>query len=195
MNTGLSLGLLFLGNFLGQQVWAVSEPAKAEIKVYSVWLASGADCKSPKKICETDGTAIDLMASPDLCRGVQISKGKYECMIIEMSDQIKFIPNSDAVNYVGGVCKAGETYSYDLCNEPMLTQNPETDACTGCSGTVGQVTQVEDRVFLYLHTSTKLTQGLQIFLKPEAKSDTSRGSQLALAIDVGSNSPGNSLQI
>ncbi len=157
-------------------VFATNDPKLVLMKVYSVGVAEGADCANPIKLCDTPGLEVDFVQAPTLCNGIRVPPGRYNCVIIEMSDIVKYQVNNEAAASVAG-CSASETYTLDVCREGSRTQNPVTLGYQNCGGVIG--TPSEDRVFLYLHTGTNNPSSEMSFQKPTNSADTSKGLPLA----------------
>ena len=118
-----------------------------ELKVYKIGLSTNGDCSNPE-VFDLGGTYVDFMNTPNLGQG-EISAANYKCVIIEMSDQIKFTPTAN----VGTNCTSGTEYTQDVCVFDVTTTSPipnyrlldgsEQSACSATDGT-------EDRVVMYL---------------------------------------------
>ena len=69
-------------------------------------------------------TEVDFLARPTLGSG-NPPDGTYQCVIIKMSDLIKFTPSATA-----GLCTAGTQYTADICRTDNggMTQAPDAAA-------------------------------------------------------------------
>lgn len=126
------------------------DASSLKLQVYSVMLSTSPLCSNPYTVfSSTTPTEVDFLATPTLGSG-NPPDGRYECVIIKMSDIIKFTPKSSE-----GLCLAGTEYKSDVCRSDNggMTQAPDAvGAPTACSGT--DAGPVADPVYLYLTTNT-----------------------------------------
>jgi hypothetical protein len=157
---------------------ATTDASSAVLHVYSAYLAVNGDCSNPIPIVSNaNTTSFDMVTSPTLGQGAVPAK-VYNCLIIEMTDRVDFVPTTTTGN-----CTAGQSYTRYVCQSTQSSQNPFTGATTACTGTSQTG---EDHVFLYISTwSTNQGTGTNYpFLPPTSNGDAVNGMQLANPIDA-----------
>ena len=155
------------------------DASSLKLKVYSVMMSTSPLCTSPITIfSSTVPTEVDFLATPTLGSG-NPPDGTYNCIIIKMSDIIKFKPSASST-----WCHAGTEYSSDVCraDNSGTTRAPDaSSAVTACAGTDASVNAsvitpavpVSDVVYLYLTTNTSAgSGGGNTFLQPATASST-----------------------
>lgn len=114
-----------------------------------------------------EAAEVDFLVAPTLGSG-NPPDGTYQCIIIKMSDAIKFTPTSN-----DGTCTGSVQYATDVCQSGEFTQAPDaggvTTACT---------TGAADLVYLYLTTGRSGSGGGNAFLQPLAPNNTTYGVNL-----------------
>jgi len=143
------------------------DASSLKLQVYSVMLSTSALCTSPVTVFSSaTPTEVDFLAAPTLGSG-NPPDATYNCVIIKMSDLIKFTPSASA-----GLCTAGAQYTADVCRSDNggTTQAPDAvGAPTVCTGT--DAAPVSDPVYLYLTTNaTAGTGGGNTFMQPTGTS-------------------------
>ena len=89
------------------------DASSLKLQVYSVMLSTSPQCTSPITVFSSaTPTEVDFLATPTLGSG-NPPDGTYHCVIIKMSDLIKFTPST-----TGGSCAAGTEYVADV---PLAT--------------------------------------------------------------------------
>ncbi len=154
--------ILFVSLLATGPVMAASNPSSILVKIYGVAVSASLDCSSPISIFDSAaGRETDFLANPVLGGG-DIPDGTYPCVMINMSDNIKFIPaQNDGPN-----CVAGQQYTIDICRfDNSGTTEVRTGttfgATTACTGT--NSVPSPDLVTLYLRTNSN---GSNNFNKP-----------------------------
>lgn len=131
------------------------DASSLKLQVYSVMLSTSAQCTSPVTVfASATPTEVDFLATPTLGSG-NPPDGTYQCVIIKMSDLIKFTPSASA-----GLCAAGTQYTADVCRSDNsgMTQAPDAvGAPSACNGT--DAAPVSDAVYLYLTTNAAAGSG------------------------------------
>lgn len=127
-------------------------PSSVKIKAYKIYLAENADCSNPVLVADNSATAdyVDLMSRPTLFSASSVAPGTYNCMIVKMSDILKFTPDAVAEEASSGVCTAGQEYTYDIVKvetPPESLYDIETGETIPGAGTFG--VPVEQTVFLF----------------------------------------------
>jgi len=151
--------LVAIMSFAGQAL-AIS-PTEVLISVYSVAVSSSVDCSNPIVVIDNGSTPkeLDFTSTPSL-GNASVSSGNYPCVILRMSDVIKFRPDTSS-----GSCVAGTQYTIDVCRTSQGTYTPMTlsgtsatyGSSTGCSGS--DSTPVSDTVPLFLSTQSTNSGG------------------------------------
>jgi hypothetical protein len=145
------------------------DASSLKLQVYSVMLSTSPLCSSPVTVFSSaTPTEVDFLAAPTLGSG-NPPDATYNCVIIKMSDLIKFTPSSNA-----GLCVGGTQYTADVCRTDNggTTQAPDAaSAPTACNGT--DAAPVSDAVYLYLTTNASAgTGGGSTFMQPTGASST-----------------------
>jgi len=147
--------------------WAL-DASSLKLQVYSVMLSTSPLCTSPVTVFSSaTATEVDFLATPTLGSG-NPPDATYRCVIIRMSDLIKFTPRTSA-----GLCVAGTQYVADVCRTDNggTTQAPDAiGAPTACMGT--DAAPVSDAVYLYLTTNASAVTGGSTFMPPTDASST-----------------------
>jgi hypothetical protein len=139
-----------------------------KLQVYSVMLSTSPQCTSPVTVFSSaTATEVDFLASPTLGSG-NPPDATYNCVIIKMSDLIKFTPSASS-----GLCSAGAQYTADVCRSDNggMTQAPDAvGAPNACNGT--DAAPVSDTVYLYLTTNPSAGAGGDTFMQPTGATST-----------------------
>ena len=147
--------------------WAL-DASSLKLQVYSVMLSTSPLCTSPVTVFSSPAaTEVDFLATPTLGSG-NPPDGTYHCVIIKMSDLIKFTPSTTA-----GLCSASVQYTADVCRTDNIgtTQAPDgVGAASACMGT--DAAPVSDAVYLYLTTNASAGSGGNTFMPPTSTSST-----------------------
>lgn len=145
------------------------DASSLKLQVYSVMLSTSPLCTSPVTVFSSPtATEVDFLSNPTLGSG-NPADGTYQCVIIKMSDLIKFKPSASS-----GSCTAGTEYVADVCRSDNggTTRAPDaTGATTTCTGT--DAAPNADAVYLYLTTNASAGSGGQTFIQPTSTSSTS----------------------
>ena len=152
---------------LSSSAWAL-DASSLKLQVYSVMLSTSPLCTSPVTVfSSTTPTEVDFLAAPTLGSG-NPPDATYECVIIKMSDLIKFTPSTSA-----GLCSASVQYTADVCRTDNggTTQAPDAvGAASACNGI--DAAPVADTVYLYLTTNASAGSGGKTFMQPTGASST-----------------------
>ncbi len=144
------------------------DASSLKLKVYSVMLSTSALCTNPVTVFSSPtATEVDFLANPTLGSG-NPADATYQCVIIKMSDLIKFRPSASA-----GSCDAAVEYVADVCRSDNggTTRAPDaTGPVTNCTGT--DAAPQADAVYLYLTTNSAAGTGGGTFLQPTSTSST-----------------------
>ncbi len=125
-------------------------PTQMMLKIYKVAVSASTNCSSPITLFSNDNPSYtNFLGNPTLGSG-ELADGTYPCVIFEISDNLKFIPETTE-----GVCTAGEEYLIDICRTDSTGSSTLVDGtvstCTGSNDGGGRVIG-EDRIAIYLST-------------------------------------------
>lgn len=144
------------------------DASSIKLQVYAVMLSTSPLCTSPVTVFSSVApTELDFLAQPKLGSG-NPPDGTYHCVVIKMSDLIKFTPTGTE-----GTCTAGQQYTADVCRTDNggTTQAPDAAGAPAvCNGT--DAAPVSDAVHLYLTTNANAGTGGQTFLQPTSTGST-----------------------
>ena len=144
------------------------DASSLKLQVYSVMLSTSAQCTSPVTVFSSaTPTEVDFLATPTLGSG-NPPDATYNCVIIKMSDLIKFTPSAST-----GLCLAGTQYTADVCRSDNggMTQAPDAVGAPNlCTGT--DAAPVSDTVYLYLTTNASAGTGGNTFMQPTGAGST-----------------------
>ena len=144
------------------------DASSLKLQVYAVMLSTSPLCTNPFTVFSSAlATEVDFLATPTLGSGSP-PDGTYHCVIIKMSDIIKFTPSATA-----GMCTAGTQYVADVCrtDNSGTTQAPDAvGAPNACSGTDAALQS--DAVYLYLTTNASAGTGGNTFMQPTGTTST-----------------------
>jgi hypothetical protein len=145
------------------------DASSLKLQVYSVMLSTSPLCSNPVTVFSSPtATEVDFLSTPTLGSG-NPADGTYQCVIIKMSDLIKFKPSSTS-----GTCTAGTEYVADVCRADNGGTTHAPDAAgttTVCTGT--DAVPHADPVYLYLTTNASAGSGGQTFVQPTSFTSTS----------------------
>jgi hypothetical protein len=158
---------------------AALNASSLNLSVYSVMLSTSPLCTSPVTIFNSaTPVEMDFLATPTLGSG-NPPDGTYNCVIIKMSDLIKYKPSSTS-----GSCVASTEYTADVCRSDNggTTLAPDASGSpTACTGT--DSSPVADPVYLYLTTNATAGTGGNTFRQPTSTVSTS-GLNLAAPLVI-----------
>jgi len=144
------------------------DASSLKLQVYAVMLSTSPLCTSPVTVFSSaTPTEVDFLNAPTLGSG-NPPDGTYNCVIIKMSDLIKFTPSTSA-----GRCSASTQYTADVCRSDNggMTQAPDVAGASLCAGT--DPAPVADAVYLYLTTNASAgTGGGNTFMQPTGTGST-----------------------
>ncbi len=159
--TSIKSALVAAALFFSASAMAL-DASSLKLQVYSVMLSTSPQCTSPVTVFSSaTPTEVDFLAAPTLGSG-NPPDATYHCVVIKMSDLIKFTPSATA-----GLCSAGTQYTADVCRSDNggTTQAPDAvGAPNACSGT--DAAPVSDTVYLYLTTNPSAGSGGNTFMQP-----------------------------
>lgn len=157
------------------------DPQNLKVKVYKFAVSTSVYCTNPITVFSNANPAYeDLLNSPTFGTG-SIPHGTYKCVMLEISDVIKFSPdqNSDS-----GGCNLGVESTLEICR----ADNAETNK--NLNGPIVNCINGEEKVVLYLSVgSTNSGDGLTAF-QPPTISELGYGQFLGAALKVSQSSSG-----
>lgn len=141
------------------QAWSATSTSELLIKVYQVAVSASTDCSNPLVIFSSSaGTEVNFLSNPILGGG-NIPDGTYPCVMINMSDVIKYRPTANdgtrcvaGTQYFSDVCRSDSSESTDLFNGSTTT----TVACTGTNPPTADSVG-PNQVTLYMFTTSPNT--------------------------------------
>ena len=148
------------------------DASSLKLQVYSVMLSTSPLCSNPYTVFSSASpTEVDFLSAPTLGSG-NPPDATCNCVIIKMSDIIKFKPSSTS-----GLCTAGTEYMADVCRSDNNagTHAPDSSTRTACTGT--DAAPHSDAVYMYLTTNVSAGTGGEVFLQP---TDVNSGNGLHL---------------
>ena len=158
---------LFAAAFVSTPALAL-DASSLKLQVYAVMLSTSPQCTNPVTVFSSPtATEVDFLASPTLGSG-NPPDATYNCVVIKMSDLIKFTPSASS-----GLCTAGTQYTADVCRSDNggTTQAPDAvGAPNACNGT--DAAPVADTVYLYLTTNASAGSGGSTFMQPTGAGST-----------------------
>ena len=89
---------------------AVQTPASFKLKIYKFAVSTSETCENPILVHVDDNPSYtELTVGPTIGNG-HLADGTYKCVMIEMSDLVKFSASQD-----DGACVAGVEHTMDVC--------------------------------------------------------------------------------
>jgi hypothetical protein len=167
MNAFKALPAVFAGLLFSSSAIAL-DASSLKLQVYSVMLSTSPLCTSPVTVFSSPtATEVDFLSNPTLGSG-NPADATYQCVIIKMSDLIKFKPSASS-----GSCTAGTEYVADVCRSDNGGTTHAPDAAgtmTSCTGT--DAVPHADPVYLYLTTNASAGSGGGTFVQPTSISSS-----------------------
>ncbi len=152
VSTSLSSSAARFAEFRGcTRATCHGSPTSMSIKLYAAHVSTSDDCSGAVKIADhgTSGKTINL--GVDKLIEETPADGTYKCLILEMSDNLSFVPDSTAVAAFTE-CQSGATSTFDIyrtdSGDTWKDMMGTTITATGTSSTPG-----DDRVVVYATTS------------------------------------------
>lgn len=156
---------------------------QATLKAYEFWIAKNSDCSSAVQVFEDeDGKEVDMNQGPEIGSG-EVETGTYNCVIMVMSDTLKFTPKTTS-----GVCTAGEEFSLDV----FQSRGEDVADAVLPDGTTVEAEASEQKVAVYISTLSTSTGGGEnsnAFAAPTSSAKTN-GIKLSSAFEVTANKSG-----
>jgi len=129
----------------------IGSPTSTIFKMYALYISENDDCSAPALVQDygTEGVDKDIFEDGvTLFRG-DPTDGTYRCLIIKMSDNIRFKANQAAVSATGSPCVADQEYTIDVyrtdSNDDWKDLNGNVTTARGASGS-----PVSDEVYIFV---------------------------------------------
>jgi len=130
-------------------------PASMSITLYQAYGALAADCSGPLVTLADHGTAGRVVnIGVDRLVEATPAAGTYNCLILKMSDNLKFIPDATASTAFPTTCTSGVTVTHDIYRQDSGDAGAWKDldgsaiAATGTSSAAG-----DNKVVIYQSTN------------------------------------------
>lgn len=172
--------------FASSPAFAAGTPRSVFMKIYSLWLSPNADCSSAINVFDSSAAMeFDMVSGPTIGGG-NPPDGTYQCLIMKISDQVRFV-----VNAAEGSCTAGYTGTLDLCRTAggasQTTPFDGTNFLTNTTCTTG----VDNTIYLYISTGASCTTGCGgAFKRPATAGTATEGINLGNAFVVSGSTAG-----
>lgn len=166
-----------------------------KMKVYKMAVSTSYLCTNLITVLDNGNTPteVDFLSNPSLGSGT-LADGTYACVVIEVSDNIKFMPSTDSTSMH---CLAASEYTLDVCRGDNGGGSSKliSGATTNCTGTTAANntsygTPGADRVALYISTGSTSVSGTDAFNPPTSASDATHGLKLAAPLIISGTSSG-----
>ncbi len=172
--------LLALTLGAGQMTFAANtgiDPTNLKLKVYKLAVSTSPLCTNLTTVInESAPDYMDFLANPTLGSGL-LSNGTYPCIVIEMSDQVKYLPDETSD---GGNCDSSIEETLDVCSSgsSVLVDGTTTTCSSG-----------DNKVAMYLSTTSTSSGGsADAFNPPTTTNDATKGFNLGSALTVSGTS-------
>jgi hypothetical protein len=144
-----------------------ADTSSAKLTAYEFWISENETCDDPIQVFEdADGKEVDMLDGPSIGSGA-VPAATYNCVIMVMSDQVKFVPATTT-----GVCEAGEEYALDVFRPYSETEIP-TSVLPDGTEVVGEAGEQKVAIFIStLSTSTGGGEGGNAFAPATASTKT-----------------------
>ncbi len=167
---------------ISPNLFATTDPTEVDVKILAVYMSKDPYCGSPIEVFTTSEPGfVDFLGGPtvgQLDNSKYLYDGTYQCVIVKMSETIRFVPLIGS-----GVCVAGNRFESDVCGAGVVTTGIDGTATT-CTASTG------DSVYLYLSTAStaaSFTASTNPFSPPTVSTPTN-GLPLASGISISGSS-------
>lgn len=186
--------LLISACALSFNAWALDtgfSPTSLKLTIYKFAVSTSPYCTNLITVVDNGNTGVetDFVNHPNLGSGV-LADGTYPCVVIEVSDNVKFTPNGTSTS---GLCVSGAESVIDICRTDqgggggVAASTLVDGTVVNCTGTDVPIAPIANRVALYLSTAS--TAGNDTF-HPPSLGDTAHGLTLGSALVVSGTSVG-----
>ncbi len=178
---------------LSLSVQALTNSTSTKLNIFGVWLSANADCSSPVEVINSVTSTEYNMNSNPTFGSKAIAAGTYKCLILKMTDTVKFTPAATQ-----GTCTLGVEATIDIC-KASNSVNTSKDALTGA--TISCLNTLGDVVYVYVSTNSHCADSIEAgcngtptfsngFLPPTQADDFQRGVKLASNMALTANATG-----
>ena len=160
------------------------DPSSVRIKVTGAWISTTSTCDDLKVIYDgSNADYRDFILNPPSVFSSELDPGTYNCVVLRMSDWIKFTPATNQ----GTMCIAGTEATQDVCaasptggNEWANVESP-AGTTTPCG-----VGDIDEQVYVWISSGTAPTGQTIGFQRPDT-AGAAKGIYLAqpLVIEEG----------
>lgn len=171
----IAVASILLGNLVAKGADTNIDPNYLKIKIYGVWVSTSNLCTNLTEIFTNSAPEYqDVLSSPNfgsVDNATGALNGNYKCMVLKMSDSIKYAPNANSDT---GNCVSGTEATTAVCQAGVVSKDENGNSITCTSG--------EDSVYLYLSTTSTSTggdSGNNPFTPPTAESSATEGIKLS----------------
>lgn len=157
-----------------------------KLKVYKMAVSTSPLCTNLITVLNNGATPteVDFLQNPSLGSGT-LADGTYPCIVVEMSDQVKFTPS---VNSTSGNCLTSSEYILDVCSAGSNASILIDGSSSACAGTDGA--PVDNKVAMYISTGAVGGNSSDVFASPTSVGDTTHGLNLGTALSIAGTSSG-----
>jgi hypothetical protein len=155
-----------------------ADPSYLKLKIYKIAVSTSNLCTNLITIYNNSAAEYkDVLQGASLGSGA-ISPGTYPCVVMEMSDNIKY-----ATGTTTGTCTADTDYTFDVCGNGTTNSVLIDGTAVTCNGSV------DNTVAIYISTASTWTTGSgEPFTAPTVDGDTDSGVQLGSALVLATGS-------
>lgn len=157
-----------------------------KLKVYKMAVSTSPLCTGLITVLDNGSTPteVDFLQNPSLGSGT-LADGTYPCIVVEMSDQVKFNPSANSTSQN---CQISTQYVLDVCSagsDPSTLIDGTSSTCAGSDGS-----PVDNKVAMYISTASTGGNSSNVFARPTSVGDTSHGLNLGAALTISGTSSG-----
>ncbi len=136
-------------------------PSTMTMKIYEAYVSLNTDCSSPILVSNFGASGADISVGVQNLISANPAAGTYRCLILKMSDNLRFTPNAAAIAAFPGVCTAAVAGStFDIyrtdSGDNGLWKNLDGTAitATGSGATAG-----DNTVYIFATTTPSAVTG------------------------------------
>ncbi|MCW5828598.1 MAG: hypothetical protein KIT79_04695 [Deltaproteobacteria bacterium] len=148
------------------------DPSSLKVKINEFWVSEDSLCTDPVLVYQATAPTYQEMVDEPVLGSGPVADGVYPCIIVVMSDTIRFTPSANI-----GVCDEGTEYSGGICHDGDVSVLPD--------GTEVECTDGEDTIASYMSTAVpEDLEGSNGFLPPDDPDDPTTGTPLDGAFTI-----------
>lgn len=114
VNTSLSAGRSTQASRDCTRFTCVGGPQVMTVKLYKAYVSLSTSCSNPILVTDNGSTGRVVSLGVDSLISASPAAATYQCLILDMSDILSFIPDSAAAAAFPGVCSTSSTSSFDI---------------------------------------------------------------------------------